>query len=67
MTFYFGGAPVATRTQPLQANANDQLDWRQSNPDNDSIWSLVRLTEVPEPASLCLLGLGGLALLRRRR
>ncbi len=35
--------------------------------DGEIVWALSATSEVPEPASIALLGIGGLALLRRRR
>jgi hypothetical protein len=31
------------------------------------VWDTVTINQIPEPATICLLGLGGLALLRRRK
>ena len=41
---------------------SDTTDW-----DYNDLVVLVTVTEVPEPSSLALMGLGGLAMLRRRR
>lgn len=61
---YSGAMPAgtgssATGTVFVQTFHNWAVQWNQSGVDNFSV--------TPEPASLVLLGLGGLALLRRRR
>lgn len=43
------------------------LDWTRSGQDNGRFNGIVVTTPIPEPSSLMLLGLSGLALLRRRR
>ena len=66
-SFYLDDVHLQTRTRgELEPNGSDRVRWSHGA-GNETIWSLVRLTEIPEPATLCLLGLGGLALLRRRR
>ncbi len=55
----YAGEPLAIR---LRKGAGG--DW-QSNPQYDNV--ILTGVLIPEPASLSLLGLGGLALLRRRR
>ena len=48
---------------------SDNLYWMNgsSSAQGAFYWNHLSLTEIPEPATLCLFGLGGLALLRRRR
>ena len=48
----------------LPALSHPELEWDQSNLYVDGT---IRVNLIPEPASLSLLGLGGLALLRRRQ
>ena len=53
----------------ISVNAGDIVDITVPGLGSNSAVGFgdIVITEVPEPASLCLLGLGGLALLRRRR
>jgi hypothetical protein len=66
-SFYLNDTFLQTRTRgELEPNGNERIRWSHGG-SNDTIWSLVRLTEIPEPASMTLLAIGGLAMLRRRR
>jgi hypothetical protein len=62
----FGGADAAYVIIRV-ANPNDNLSWNYAGTNWDVGLGEVRFYAVPEPASLALLGLGGLALFRRRR
>ena len=67
LSFYFNDTFLQTRTRgELEANGNERIRWSHGG-SNQTIWSLVRLTEIPEPASMTLLAIGGLAMFRRRR
>jgi hypothetical protein len=62
---YVMGGLTATTTNMTPVNISDyQTDWSSKN-------TLVKLladqTGIPEPASILLLGLGGLALIRKRK
>jgi hypothetical protein len=49
-------------------NLINRVGMENYNPNGGSfLWDWIEVGIVPEPASMCLLGLGGLVLLRRRR
>ena len=71
------GWPVAHSSRGLRGGSFNNPDlvysllasYRNSNPPTyeDGYWYGFRVSEVPEPASIVMLALGGLAVLRRRR
>ncbi len=61
-----GGGLVSNDLTLLLAAANTRANPEKFHWDNIAVTSGVNLTAVPEPATLMLLGLGGLALLRRK-
>ena len=69
--YYVNGAEYAAITAADNAipGAGDLFVWGHSGGASTTVasWNHVALSVLPEPATLCLLGLGGLALLRRRR
>jgi hypothetical protein len=53
------------RDVKLVFNLNNDYD--SDDPSDDSIATLSNLTIIPEPATICILGLGALSLLRRKK
>ncbi|MBX2851555.1 MAG: PEP-CTERM sorting domain-containing protein [Phycisphaeraceae bacterium] len=68
-TTAFAGSPTDPFTFNLVSDGTRAYDVfvRENNDANKTRMNAIRLTLVPEPGSLALLGLGGLALIRRRR
>ncbi len=52
---------------PVVDGSTGLIAWAVDNPSLGSWNAAIHYTYIPEPASLCLLALGGLALVRRRR
>ena len=59
--------PVVTFTFTSDGTSAYDIFVRENNSENRSRLNAVRITSVPEPSSTALLGLGGLALMLRRR
>ena len=51
----------------IAPNANGELVISQTTGGDWGVLNAVRISEVPEPATMCLLGLGALGLLRKRK
>ena len=66
VTYSIDAATVLTTTLYPADGPDDRVAWGNW-PNYTSECAVSHLELVPEPATLCLLGLGGLALLRRRR
>ena len=48
------------------ANMDEYPYWSPNNPSNGDIYH-IDVSQIPEPATICILGLGALGLLRKRR
>ena len=66
-SLYEAGGSVATGTQSFVINYRSVTDAAGTQGGNDAYADNVSFTVVPEPSSVALLGLGGLALFLRRR
>ena len=65
------GGPLGTQGEVVQGNGGDVATWQYrqwtSDPYTNSLPLYAMSEIIPEPATMSLLALGGLALLRRRR